>query len=89
MTGFGHPSTVADRGSITPLTARRERYEGRTASWPQEIMRIAAQPDMREKFTQLGLDTVSGSSTELAAIIKSDIVKWAKVIKDAGVKGDE
>jgi tripartite-type tricarboxylate transporter receptor subunit TctC len=55
----------------------------------QEITRIAAQPDMREKFTQLGLDTVSGSSTELAAIIKSDIVKWAKVIKDAGVKGDE
>jgi tripartite-type tricarboxylate transporter receptor subunit TctC len=44
---------------------------------------------MREKFTQLGLDTVSGSPTELAANIKSDIVKWAKVIKDAGIKGDE
>ena len=44
---------------------------------------------MLEKFTQLGLDTVSGSPMELAAIIKSDIVKWAKVIKDAGIKDDE
>jgi tripartite-type tricarboxylate transporter receptor subunit TctC len=55
----------------------------------QEITRVAAQPDMREKFTQLGLDTVSGSPAELAAIIKSYIVKWAKVIKDAGIKGEE
>ena len=76
-------------------------FAGLAVAWPlaapaqpagklhQEITRVAAQPDMREKFTQLGLDTVSGSPAELAAIIKSDIVKWAKVIKDAGIKGEE
>jgi tripartite-type tricarboxylate transporter receptor subunit TctC len=55
----------------------------------QEILKVAAQADTREKFTQLGLDTVGNSPEELAAIIKSDIVKWAKVIKEAGIKGDE
>jgi len=51
--------------------------------------KIAAQPDIREKFAQLGLDTVTGAPEELAIVIKSDIVKWAKVIKDAGIKADE
>ena len=55
----------------------------------QEISKIAAQPDTREKMAQLGLDTVAGSPEDLATIIKSDIVKWAKVIKDAGIKADE
>jgi tripartite-type tricarboxylate transporter receptor subunit TctC len=42
-----------------------------------------------EKLAQLGLDTVAGSPEDLATIIKGDIVKWAKVIKDAGIKADE
>jgi tripartite-type tricarboxylate transporter receptor subunit TctC len=44
---------------------------------------------LREKFAQLGLDTIVGSPKELAVIIKSDIVKWAKVIDDAGIKAEE
>lgn len=55
----------------------------------QEISKIAALSDIREKFAQLGLDTIVGSPEELATIIKSDIVKWAKVIKDAGIKAEE
>ena len=55
----------------------------------REISKIAAQPDTHEKFAQLGLDTVGGSPEELATIIKSDIVKLAKVIKDAGIRADE
>jgi tripartite-type tricarboxylate transporter receptor subunit TctC len=55
----------------------------------QETVKIAAQPDMREKFTQLGLDAVADPPDAFAAIIKSDIAKWAKVIKDAGIKVNE
>ena len=40
---------------------------------------------MRARFTQLGLDTSGATGSELAAIIKTDLVKWAKVIKDAGI----
>jgi tripartite-type tricarboxylate transporter receptor subunit TctC len=55
----------------------------------QDAARIVAHPDMREKFAQLGLDTTADSPAELGAIIKSDIAKWAKVIKDAGIKAGE
>jgi len=33
----------------------------------------------------MGLDTVGNSPEELASIIKSDITKWAKVIKEANI----
>jgi len=40
---------------------------------------------MRARFSQLGLDVVGNTPGELSAIIKADIEKWAKVIKDAGI----
>jgi tripartite-type tricarboxylate transporter receptor subunit TctC len=55
----------------------------------REVLKITAQSEMQAKFVQLGVDTVGSSAEELAAIIKSDIAKWAKVIKDAGIKADE
>ena len=70
---------LAPAGTPAPIVSKLHR----------EISRITARPDVREKFAQLGLDTVGGSPEELATIIKSDIVKWAKVIKDAGIKADE
>src|SRR5712692_2914639 len=55
----------------------------------QESWKIVAQPDMRARFAQLGLDTVGKSPDKLAAVIKSDIDKWARVIKDAGITATE
>ena len=55
----------------------------------QEALNVLAQPDIQARFAQLGLDTVGNSPSELAAIIKSDIEKWAKVIKDAGITASE
>jgi hypothetical protein len=44
---------------------------------------------MREKFGLIGLDVVGDSPDVFAAIIRSDTLKWAKVIKEAGIKGGE
>jgi len=55
----------------------------------QDTLKVLAQPDTRARFTQLGLDTVGGSPAELAAIIKTDIGKWTKVIKDAGITASD
>lgn len=44
---------------------------------------------MRARFAQLGLDPVGNAPDELAAIIKADLVKWAKVIKEVGIKAGE
>ncbi len=51
----------------------------------QDTLKVLGQPDMRARFSQLGLDTVGNAPGELAAIISSDVKKWAKVIKDAGI----
>lgn len=55
----------------------------------QEAVKVLAQPDMQARFSQLGLDPAGTSPIELAAIIRSDIEKWAKVIKDAGITASE
>ena len=52
----------------------------------REAVRIVSQPDMREKFALIGLDVVSDAPDAFAGIIRSDTLKWAKVIKDAGIK---
>jgi tripartite-type tricarboxylate transporter receptor subunit TctC len=55
----------------------------------QECLKALAQPAMQARFAQLGLDTVGSSPAELAAVVKADIGKWARVIKDAGISASE
>jgi tripartite-type tricarboxylate transporter receptor subunit TctC len=51
-----------------------------------EIVKVLAQPDFRTKLADLGLEGIGNSPDEFAAVIKLEIPKWAKVIKDAGIK---
>ena len=45
-------------------------------------------PDAREKLTGEGSELVGNSSAEFTAFLKSDLAKWAKVVKEAGIKID-
>ena len=54
-----------------------------------ETVKALAQPDLRAKLADLGLEPIGNSPDEFAAIIKSEIPKWGKVIKDAGIKPDQ
>lgn len=49
------------------------------------IVKIMAQPDVKERVTSLGYDIVASSPGELAAQIRSEVTKWSKVVKDAGI----
>ena len=51
----------------------------------QEIARIVNLPDVKEKMAAIGLDTGGMSSAEFDAYVKTDIVKWKKVISDAKI----
>jgi tripartite-type tricarboxylate transporter receptor subunit TctC len=53
-----------------------------------ETVNALAQVDLRAKLSELGLETHGSSPDEFAAFVKAEIPKWAKVIKDAGVKAD-
>ncbi len=51
-----------------------------------EIVKALKQPDVIERYTALGIESVTSTPQEFAGIIKSDRTKYLKVIKDAGIK---
>jgi tripartite-type tricarboxylate transporter receptor subunit TctC len=51
-----------------------------------EIARIVATPDMQDYLAKQGLNPFSSTPEQLAALMKTDMVKWAKVIKAANIK---
>jgi tripartite-type tricarboxylate transporter receptor subunit TctC len=51
-----------------------------------EINRILQLPDVRERLGALGAEIIGGTPREFADHIQREIPKWAKVIKDAGVR---
>ena len=51
-----------------------------------ETQRILKLPDVNERIVGLGAQPVGGTPAEYAAFIKSEIAKWQKVIRNAGVK---
>ena len=53
-----------------------------------ETVKALALPDLRAKLADLGLEGIGNSPDEFAAFIKSEIPKWAKVIKESGIKPD-
>ena len=53
-----------------------------------EAVKALAHPDVRAKLDGLGLEGIGSSPDEFAAVIKSEIPKWARVIKDGGIKAD-
>ena len=51
-----------------------------------DVLKALTKPDVKEKLASLGL-TIAGSTPEkFSGYIKSEYGKWAKVIKDAGIK---
>jgi len=50
-----------------------------------EIVKILGTADVKEKFFSMGMETVGGSPEQLAARVKSEMVRMGKMIKDAGI----
>jgi tripartite-type tricarboxylate transporter receptor subunit TctC len=53
-----------------------------------EIRSILGTPEVRDKMLAAGLEPAPTTVAEFAEIIRSDIAKWAKVIKAAGIKSN-
>ncbi len=53
----------------------------------REVKAVLAMPDVRERLLQIGFESPPDLSTEaFADLLKSDVVKWSKVVADAGIK---
>ena len=52
----------------------------------RDVARVLASPDIRNRLVALGVDIVANSPEEFSAYLRTEIVRYAKVIKDAGIK---
>ena len=50
---------------------------------------VLAEPTVRKKLEELGLDLIGGDPAEFAAAIRTETPQWATLIKSAGIKAIE
>ncbi len=75
-----------ESGSWLALFAPAGTSREIVARLSDEAIRIVRMPDVREKLLQQGADPVGGTAAELAATQLADIAKYARVLREAGVK---
>lgn len=51
-----------------------------------EVRKAVADPKLKERLTEQGLDVFGSSSEEMLAIMRADTKKWAEVITATGAK---
>ena len=84
MTEAGYPDIEGDSwvGVLVPTGTPKEI----STLLYREIVKIIAQPDMKNRLTMIGFDTVASTPEEFAARIKSEIETWGKVIRAGNIK---
>lgn len=53
-----------------------------------EFNKALQSPELRKKLGDEGADAVGGTAEQFAALIKDEIPRWGKVVKDSGAKVD-
>jgi tripartite-type tricarboxylate transporter receptor subunit TctC len=52
------------------------------------IVRIAGEAEMRKRFETVAFDVTAAPLAETATYVRSEVTKWAKVVRDTGAKVD-
>jgi tripartite-type tricarboxylate transporter receptor subunit TctC len=84
MTEVGYPDIEGEGwfAFIVPASTPRDI----TTLLHRQIVKSLALPDVSEKMATLGFETVGSSPEEAAALFKTESVRWAKVVRQAGIK---
>ena len=53
-----------------------------------EMVKILNSAEIKERFGKVGVDVVAGTPEHFARFLKSEVDRWAKVVRDAGIKAD-
>ena len=54
----------------------------------REIVRVLDMADVKEKLLTTGVEAVGSSPERFAAIMKSEMARMGKVIKDSGIRAE-
>jgi tripartite-type tricarboxylate transporter receptor subunit TctC len=74
--------TILWYGVLGPKGLRREVL----VRWDKEVAAALKSPDMRERLAGEGFASGETSAAQLRSVIKRDIAKWTKVVKEANIK---
>ncbi len=55
----------------------------------RDTVRVLAEDDLRQKLADIGVIVMGNSPAQFSAAIKSELVQWAKLIKEAGLRASE
>ena len=53
-----------------------------------EVERLLQQKEIRDRLTALGFEPFRNSPAQFSALMKSEIAKWEKVVRQSGAKVD-
>jgi tripartite-type tricarboxylate transporter receptor subunit TctC len=53
-----------------------------------EVVRYLQRPEVKEKFIAAGSETVGSTPDELAALLRADLARFGRLIKDANLRAD-
>ena len=57
-----------------------------TAKLQMEMAKVVQQPDVKQRMSVIGFESVGSTSDYFSKYIKTEMAKYEKVIKDAGIK---
>jgi tripartite-type tricarboxylate transporter receptor subunit TctC len=60
--------------------------QGVLAKLDGDLRRVLAAPELRERFSRLGLETLDAGPDELGRIMRADLGRWAEVIRATGIQ---
>jgi tripartite-type tricarboxylate transporter receptor subunit TctC len=53
-----------------------------------EVVKVLNGPELKARLSAQGIELVTNTPAEFTRFIREDNAKWAKIIKEAGIKGD-
>jgi len=74
----GRNGILAPAGTPKPIIDRLNR----------EIVKVVRTPEFSQVLTGEGATAVGNTPSEFDAVIRADVTKWAKIIKDAGIRAE-
>jgi tripartite-type tricarboxylate transporter receptor subunit TctC len=71
------------------LVAPAATHRGIIAKMADEVAKVTASPEIRQRLAAIGMDPAGQSGPDaFGALLRSELVRWSKVAREAGMKAD-